>query len=277
MKTLLALALTLSIAAAEEVKLEAKWTPGDRFDVGEESLIDTKSKATVRGAYGDPSQVARQTGKYKERKVREYSEEVQEAAETGTKVQREYTNSLKEILKPSGKKESSEKTALFGRKVTIERSGASQQVTSDLGPVEGDDASDATFVDQVYALLPKDAVAVGKAWDVDADALGKALFHEGYNTSLMHVSGKGVLRDVSGKAGDRVAKIALEWEVKLEKVDKIPGIAYHLTGVALFHVDRGRFLSLEASGPIELDMSDGGSRMELEGKMSLSYRAKPAK
>ena len=277
MKTLLALALTLSIAVAEEVKLQAKWTAGDRHDVAEESLIDTKVKATVRGAYGDPSGIAKQSGKYKERKIREYAEEVLESSEAGTKVTRAYSNSLKEVLKPSGKKESSERTALFGRTVTIERAGASQKLTSELGPVEGDDAGDVVFVDQVYALLPRHSIAVGKGWDVDADALGRAIFHEGYNPSLMHVSGKAILRDVSGKEGERIAKIALDWDVKLDKMDKIPGIAYHLTGVAMFHVDRGRFLSLEANGPIEIDMSDGGNRLELEGKMSVSYRAKAAK
>ncbi|GEM_PF-2636283 len=277
MKTLLALALTLSIAAAEEVKLEAKWIAGDRHDVAEESKIETKVKATVRGAYGDPSGIAKQSGKYNERKIREYAEEVLESSETATKITRAYSNSLKEVLKPSGKKVSSERTALFGRTVTIVRAGASQQITSELGPVEGDDAGDVVFVDQVYALLPRHSIAVGKGWDVDPEALGRAIFHEGYNPAIMHVSGKAILRDVSGKEGERVAKIALDWDVKLDKMEKIPGITYHLTGVAMFHVDRGHFLSLEASGPIEMDMSEGGNRMELEGKMSVSYRAKAAK
>lgn len=277
MKILLALVLTASMVAAEEVTLEAKWTPGERCTVSEESLVDTKVKASVRGIDGDPSQMTRQSGKYKERKIREYEEEVLEASEAGTKIRRAYANSLKEVLKPSGKKESSERTALCGLTVTIARVGASQQVTSDLGPVEGDNASDATFVDQIYALLPDRPVAVGKGWEVSPEVLGRALFHEAYNPALMRVSGKAVLRDVSGKEGERVAKIALDWDVKLEKVDKIPGIAYRLTGIALFHVDRGRFLSLEASGPIEMDISEGGGRIELEGKMSLSYRAKPAK
>lgn len=277
MKTLLALALTVSIAAAEEVKLEAKWTTGDHHDVIEESLVDTKVKATVRGAYGDPSGIARQSGKYKERKIREYQEKVLESSEAGTKITRTYSNSLKEVLKPSGEKESTERTALCGRTVTIVRTGARQTLTTDLGPLEGDDAGDATFVDQVYALLPRHAVAVGKGWNVDPDALGRAIFQEGYNPAIMHVSAKALLKDVSGTEGDRVARIALDWDVKVDKMDKIPGIAYRLTGVALFHVDRGRFLSLEASGPIEIDFTEGGNRLEVEGKMEVSYRAKAAK
>lgn len=277
MKTLLALLAVSAVALAGEVKLEAKWTAADRFDVTEESLIDAKAKATVRGIDGDPTAKTSGSGNFIERKSRQYAEEVVEASAGHVKLTRTYASSLKESLKPSGAKKTSERTALFGRVVTIVREGAAQKVTSDLGDVTGDDAGDATFVDQVYALLPPTAVEVGKAWDVDAAALGHAVFHEGYNPALMHLAGKAVLKDVSGKQGDRVARIALDWSLKLDKVDKVPGIEYHLTGVATFHVDRGRFLTLEAEGPISLDMSDGGNRVEFEGKMSLSYRGKPAK
>ncbi len=277
MKTLLALLLLAGVALAGEVKLEAKWTAADRSDVTEESLIDAKAKATVKGAWGDPTGKTSGTGKFIERKSREYAEEVVEVSEGHVKLTRTYSSSLKESLKPSGAKKTSERTALFGRVITIVREGAAQGVTSDLGEVTGDDAGDATFVDQIYALLPSGPVQVGKGWDVDPAALGHAIFHEGYNPALMHLKGKAVLRDVSGKEGDRVARIALDWSLKLDKVEKSPGIEYRLTGVATFHVDRGRFLALEVEGPISLDMSDGENRMELEGKMSLSYRGKPAK
>ncbi len=274
MRTCLCLLVAAASACSQEFALEPRWTPGDAILVEEETRLEAKAKATIQGVWGDPSGKTTRKERYLERKTRAYRQEVLEAEGDRLKIVREYSESTKELLKPSGKAETSEKTAIHGRKVTIHRNGKTQLVTSEQGLVLGDDVGDATFFDQVVALLPKEPVKIGATWDVDATALGEAIFHGQYNANLMSVKGKGKLVDVTGKEGDRVAKLALDWSVDVEHTKGNAGIEYRMTGTARFHVDKGRFLSLDAKGPVELLFTLLNDRLEMEGEFRVTYRAK---
>ncbi|MBI5369467.1 MAG: hypothetical protein HZA54_20710 [Planctomycetes bacterium] len=263
------------VRAEDGYRIERKLWKGQRLHVDETSVTTFDFKARAAGINGDPSNVTSQTGESTETKTRIYSQVMTAAlADGGFRIERTYEKAIKESAKGGSAKKDTVGSSLHGKTVVLEGRGTAVRIDSAQGEINQDDKNDAAFAEKLYGLLPDKPVKRGETWTVPPEVVGQIFFGPLYNPVGFKAESKGRLRDLVTIDGRRAAQVYFTLQIGVQRTEDLPGLSYQVEGLMAVALEDGTILSLDLAGPVELEIVKGASKVKVNGKTSMRYRAK---
>lgn len=252
MRTLAAFLLAALLArAADPVEFAVVPASGEGCVVTEEERIEGKIRyEAVKGK--SKSDFGKRKTDFLSLKRWQYDEQVVEAGEAQSKRTRDFAIATKEEFEEDGKTRKKTQFPHHQRQVTVTRTEEGLAVF-----IPGEQPEDGLYeqgwMDVFPKMLPKEALAIGKEYDIDGKAVMKSWSKGIFGDKGTGGGGKGKYVEDVKLGRVRCAKLYVNVTMKGEAKD-LPSIEMAVTGYVWYALDEKRVVKAELSGPAVVRM-----------------------
>jgi len=251
MRTLLLLLFCAAAAPADPVDFTPSEKEGDRSSTTEEEYIDGKIHyKSVRGR--SKVDFGKRKQEFLSIKRWTYEQKIVPLDPTHLAAERAFSVATKEELEEDGKGHKKTQFPHHQRTCKVGRGAVVNYAVID-GEKPEEELQEQGWIDVAPCLLPKEPIAEGKEYDIDAKTLIKAWSKGAFDEKNSSGSGKGKFREVVTVGKTKCAKLWVNVTMKGEGKD-LPGIETSLQGWVLFAIEEKKVVKLELTGPITLKM-----------------------
>lgn len=250
MRPLALLLFALSVArAGEGVEMKVENKEGDTLVVTEEERIEGKLRyEAVKGK--SKADFGKRKQDFLSLKKWQYDQDCEKVALPDSLRKRDFAVATKEELEEDGKTKKKTQFPHHQRKVTVAKTKEGQAVYIE-GEQPEDGIAEQGWMDVLPLLLPKEPLAQGKEYEIDAAAVTTAWSHGGYDAKKAGGSGKGKWADTEKVGKLKCAKIWVNFTMHGEGKD-LPTIDVNQQGYVWFALDEKKIVKAELGGALTM-------------------------
>jgi hypothetical protein len=262
--------------AGDGVEMKVEDKPGDTLVVTEEERMDGKIhyeavKGKSKADFGKRKQDFLSLKKW------QYDQDCMKASGEMSTRTREFALATKEEYEEDGKTRKKTQFPHHQRKVTVAKGKEGTAVYIE-GEQPEDGIAEQGWVDVLPLLLPKEAVAQGKDFEIDGKAVMIAWSHKGFDEKMASGSGKGKWTDSEKVGKAKCAKVFVNVTMHGEGKDR-PTMDLNLQGYVWFAQEEKKIVKAELGGKVMLKMrvkdapDVGDVDMTIDGTMKETFSA----
>lgn len=245
------LALAAAAASADPVDFTPKDESGDTLVVTEEQRIEGKIRyEAVKGK--SKADFGKRKADFLEVKRFQYDQDTTTVSDEGTVRERSFAAATKEELEEDGKTKKKTQYPHHERKVKVAKGKEGIAVFIEGEPPE-DGLQEQGWMDIAPNLLPKQPLAVGKEYEIDAAAVLKAWSRGGYDDKTASGTGKGKYQETVTLDKRKCAKLYVTLTMKGEG-KALPTLEVALQGFVHYALDAKKIVKVELAGPVTMKM-----------------------
>lgn len=244
------LVLAASLArAGDPVEMKVEDRPGDTLVVAEEERIEGKIRyESVRGK--SKADFGKRKQDFLSLKKWQYDQDCEKAEAEASTRKRDFAAATKEEFEEDGKTRKKLQFPHHQRKVTVAKTKEGQAVYIE-GEQPEDGLAEQGWIDVLPKLLPKDALAQGKEYEIDGAAVLTAWSHGGYDAKKASGSGKGKWSDTEKVGKLKCAKLLVNFTMHGEGKD-LPTVDASLQGYVWYALEEKKIVKAEFGGPMTM-------------------------
>ncbi|MCE9584994.1 MAG: hypothetical protein K8T20_21085 [Planctomycetes bacterium] len=237
--------------AGDPIEMKVEDKPGDTMVVTEEERIDGKIRyEAVKGK--SKADFGKRKQEFLSLKKWQYDQDCSKASAEGSVRTRDFAMATKDELEDDGKTKKKTQFPHHQRKATVAKGKDGTAVYIE-GEQPEDGLAEQGWIDVLPLLLPKDAVAQGKDFEIDGKAAMIAWSHKGFDEKMASGSGKGKWTDTEKVGKLKCAKVQVSVTMHGEGKDR-PTMDLNLQGYVWFALEEKKVIKAELAGPITLKM-----------------------
>lgn len=250
MRPLLVLLLAAaSVRAGDAVEMKVEDKQGDTLVVTEQEVIEGKIRyEAVKGK--SKADFGKRKQDFLSLKKWQYDQDCAKASADASMRTRDFAVATKEEFEEDGKTRKKTQFPQHGRKATVAKSKDGTAVY-----IEGEQPQpgieEQGWMDVLPLLLPKDALAQGKEFEIDGKAVAIAWSHKVFDEKKASGTGKGKWADTEKVGKLKCAKIYVNFTMHGEGKD-LPTMDMSLSGYVWYSLDEKKIVKAELSGPATL-------------------------
>ncbi|MEK7468241.1 MAG: hypothetical protein AAB074_12580 [Planctomycetota bacterium] len=235
--------------AGDAVEMKVEDRAGDTLVVTEEEKIDGKIRyESVKGK--SKADFGKRKQDFLSLKKWQFDQDCEKAEGEASTRKRDFAIATKEEFEEDGKSKKKSQFPHHQRKVTVMKTKEGQAVYID-GEKPEDGIAEQGWMDVLPLLLPKDALAQGKEYEIDAAKVMTAWSRGGYDAKKASGTGKGKWADTEKVGKLKCAKLWVNFTMRGEGKD-MPTVETNQQGYVWFALEERKIVKAEVGGALTM-------------------------